>query len=73
MIKFKSIIIWLCKNFNWKERDEAAIYKCGNKNCPYRIGELNKLYPAGFSLTHWQVEKFFKDFGKPPNRQLSLF
>ena len=58
MIKFKSIIIWLCKNFNWKERDEAAIYKCGNKNCPYRIGELNKLNPDEIKLREKRSSQF---------------
>ena len=29
--------------YKWKTRDEVEIYKCGNRKCPYRTRELNKL------------------------------
>lgn len=27
----------------WKQLPEVSIYKCGNRNCPHRLRELNKL------------------------------
>jgi len=29
--------------FSWKERSEVTIYKCGNRNCPHRLREIQKL------------------------------
>lgn len=61
--RFKHKIKYLCPYCNkslflWKERDEAAIYKCGNKNCPHRISELNKLNPDEIKLRKERSSQF---------------
>ncbi len=61
--RFKHKTKYLCPYCNkslflWKERDEASIYKCGNKNCPHRISELNKLNPDERKLRQERSSQF---------------
>lgn len=61
--RFKHKTKYLCPYCNkplflWKERDEAAIYKCGNKKCPHRINELNKLNPDEIKLRQERSSQF---------------
>jgi putative transposase len=62
-VRFKHKIKYLCPYCNkslflWKERDEAAIYKCGNKNCPHRMRELIKLNPDEIKLREERLSQF---------------
>jgi len=53
------------KLYNWKERNEVTIFKCGNRKCPCRTENLKKLnpserllqklYPTHFKLKHKKV------------------
>ena len=61
--RFKHKVKYLCPYCNkslflWKERDEASIYKCGNKNCPHRISELNRLNPDERKLRKERSSQF---------------
>ena len=44
--------------FLWKIRPEVSIYKCGNKHCPHRIAELNKLNPDEIKLRPNRLSQF---------------
>ena len=61
--RFKHKTKYLCPYCNkslflWKEREETTIYKCGNKNCPHRISELNKLNPDERKLRKERSSQF---------------
>ena len=59
--------------FLWKSRPEVSIYKCGNKNCPHRIRELNKLNPDEIKLRRSRSSQFkinyqFRDYHFQPHQ-----
>lgn len=44
--------------FSWKERPEVTIYKCGNRKCPHRLRELEKLNPEERKLIKEKSSQF---------------
>lgn len=53
--------------YNWKEQENVTIYKCGNKKCPARIKNLNKLTPAERMMqqlipTHFKLNYQYREY-----------
>ena len=76
--RYKHKVKYLCPYCNkplflWKERDEVSIYKCGNKKCPHRISELNKLNPQEIELRQQRSSQFkinyqFREYHYEPHQ-----
>ena len=61
--RFKHKTKYLCPYCNkplflWKERPEVYIYKCGNKQCPHRKIEFNKLNNDEIKLRQERSSQF---------------
>ncbi len=44
--------------FLWKERPDVTIYKCGNRNCPHRLREMQKLNSREANLRKERSSQF---------------